>query len=283
MPSTRSGDAVASAWKWPSSSSESREVGLERRVEQSLREAERTGRARPRACARARAPRAAARRRRRRTGTRARGRRLRRRSRLRRASPSPWRAGGRRGGGAGTRRPRRRRGPTCANDQMKRVRGCTSTKSHASARCAPGPDRRAVHRRDRRLVELPELADERLHAGAQRLRGRARRRSRACPACATVDAPRSMPAQNASPSPVMSTARTCGSARNSRTASMMPSRIATVSAFFASGRSSTMRPTPSGSRSTRRCVCGHDASFRLVRMLTTDTPEPRPPALCWSA
>ena len=34
------------------------------------------------------------------------------RARPRRASPSPWRAAGRRGGGAGTRRRRRRRGPT---------------------------------------------------------------------------------------------------------------------------------------------------------------------------
>ena len=33
------------------------------------------------------------------------------------------------------------------------------------------PDRGAVHRGDRRLVELPELADERLHADAQRLGG----------------------------------------------------------------------------------------------------------------
>ena len=91
-----------------------------------------------------------------------------------------------------------------------------------------------------------------------------------------------MPAQNASPSPVISTARTAGSARKSRTASTMPSRIAIVSAFFASGRSSTMRPTPSASRSTRRCVSVMSA-FRFVRMLTTDTPEPRPPALCCSA
>ena len=37
-----------------------------------------------------------------------------------------------------------------------------------------------------------------------------------------------MPAQNASPSPVISTARTLGSARKSRIASMMPSRIAIV-------------------------------------------------------
>ena len=102
------------------------------------------------------------------------------------------------------------------------------------------------------------------------------------PACATVDAVRSMPAQNASPSPVMSTARTSGSARNVRTASMMPSRISIVSAFLASGRSSTIRPTP--------FVRGLDPQHRLraqfslvVRMFTTDTPEPRPPALCCSA
>ena len=37
-----------------------------------------------------------------------------------------------------------------------------------------GSDRGTVHRGDGRLVELPQLADERLHAGAQRLRGRAR-------------------------------------------------------------------------------------------------------------
>jgi hypothetical protein len=80
------------------------------------------------------------------------------------------------------------------------------------------------------------------------------------PACETVEAERSIPAQKASPSPVMSTARTFGSARNSRTASMMPSRMPMVSAFFASGRSRTMRPTPSTSRSSRRSVCVTTAS-----------------------
>jgi hypothetical protein len=38
-----------------------------------------------------------------------------------------------------------------------------------------GPDGDAVHRRDRWLVELPQLPDERLHADAQRLRGGAAR------------------------------------------------------------------------------------------------------------
>ena len=49
----------------------------------------------------------------------------------------------------------------------------------------------------------------------------------------------------------------------------MPSRISIVSAFFASGRSSTMRPTPSASRSTRRSSAVMTL-VRFVRMLTTD-------------
>jgi hypothetical protein len=63
------------------------------------------------------------------------------------------------------------------------------------------------------------------------------------PAWATVDADRSMPAQKASPVPVISNDRTPGSARTARTVSRISSRISTVSAFFASGRSSVMRQT----------------------------------------
>ena len=70
------------------------------------------------------------------------------------------------------------------------------------------------------------------------------------PACATVDAERSMPAQNASPSPVINSARTFASFRMLRMASTSASRISTVSAFFACGRLSTIRPTPSVSIST---------------------------------
>ena len=101
------------------------------------------------------------------------------------------------------------------------------------------------------------------------------------PACATVEALKSMPAQNASPLPVSRTARTSGSARNSRTASMIPSRISIVSALRASGPieldAADAVVTPLDDQHRRP-----QASL-FVRMLTTDTPEPRPPALCCSA
>ena len=72
------------------------------------------------------------------------------------------------------------------------------------------------------------------------------------PAWATVDALRSMPAQNASPVARIRNARTAGSLRPARSASTIPSRIATVRACFASGRSSVMRHTPSSPVSTCR-------------------------------
>ena len=92
-----------------------------------------------------------------------------------------------------------------------------------------------------------------------------------------------MPAQNASPSPVMSTARTCGSARNSRTASMMPSRIADRQRVLRLGPVEHDAADAVGVALDAQVGLGHDASFRFVRMLTTATPEPRPPALCCSA
>ena len=54
-----------------------------------------------------------------------------------------------------------------------------------------------------------------------------------------------MPAQNASPVEVMRNDRTAGSARPARKASVIRSRISTVSACFASGRSRVMTHTPS--------------------------------------
>ncbi len=41
-------------------------------------------------------------------------------------------------------------------------------------------------------------------------------------------------------------------------------------------------PDPIGIAFDAQVRFGHEFT-RLVRMLTTDTPEPRPPALCWSA
>ena len=63
------------------------------------------------------------------------------------------------------------------------------------------------------------------------------------PAWLTVDARRSIPEQNESPVPVTSSERTRASARADRTAATMSSRISTVSALRASGRSRVMRPT----------------------------------------
>ena len=102
------------------------------------------------------------------------------------------------------------------------------------------------------------------------------------PACATVDAVRSMPAQNASPVAVMRNARTAGSVRPVRSVSVIVSRISGVSVCLASGRSSVIRHTPSASVSTRTVIDGSLSAW-FVRMFTTLTPEPRPPTLCWSA
>ena len=95
-----------------------------------------------------------------------------------------------------------------------------------------------------------------------------------------------MPAQNASPAPVMSSARTFASSRAARTESTMASRISIVSAFFAVGpiqrdAADLIRSdlVPDHVAQTR----GRARSALLVRMLMTETPEPRPPTLCWSA
>ena len=208
--------------------------------------------------------------------------RLRARRSLRRAAPSPWPGAGRRGAAAGTRRRRRRRGPSGRTTTRTGSSGCTSTKSHASARCAPGPDRGAVDRGDRRLVELPQLADERLHADAQRLGRRARVEARACRPAATVDAVRSMPAQNASPvaGDEQRPHRRVGPARADR----VGDRVAHL------GRQRVLRLGPVERDAARRrrrrsrpVTVMRGAHARLVRMLTTHTPEPRPPTLCWSA
>ena len=244
----------ATWWRAPGSDPRARakrQVGLERRVEQSLREAERARRSRGEAARHVERGGQQVVGRRRRTGTRARGRRPPRRSRPRRASPSPWR-GSPTSRGSRYAPPASATRPHFANVHMKRVRGCTNTKSHASARCAPGPTAapftaaivglsssqssriivctpaRSASEVARREAGLAGLGDGRraeVHARAERV-------------ALAGDEHRAH----------------LGSARNSRIASMMPSRIAIVSAFFASGRSSTIRPTPSGSRSTRRCV-----------------------------
>ena len=67
------------------------------------------------------------------------------------------------------------------------------------------------------------------------------------PALVTVESRRSMPAQNASPAPVSSTARTSASCRPLRTKRTSSSRISTVREFFASGRFSVIASTPSAS------------------------------------
>ena len=145
-------------------------------------------------------------------------------------------------------------------------------------------DRGAVHRRDRRLVELPQLADERLHADAQRLRGAAGREPGLGRACATVDAVRSMPAQNASPVPVMQQRAhvVVGPARRAPRR-RCASRISIVERVLRVGPVERDAADAVGADLVRGCTSPARQARFVVRMLTTDTPEPRPPTLCWSA
>ena len=95
-------------------------------------------------------------------------------------------------------------------------------------------------------------------------------------ALATVDAERSMPAQNASPVPVMSSARTSASARG---AHGVDDAVAHLDRERVLGVGTV-------ERDSRDVVVTHvvvDHGWFVVRMLTTETPEPRPPTLCWSA
>ena len=147
---------------------------------------------------------------------------LRRPWRPRRASPSPWPGAARRGGGAGTRRRRRRRGPSGANDQMNAGRVVHEHEVAREREVRARADRGAVHRGDRRLVELPQLADERLHADAQRLGGACGCRSPGSPALATVDADEvHARAERVAGAGDRATPRTSASARAARTASTM--------------------------------------------------------------
>ena len=213
MPSTRSLEAVASDWYAPSSSSSGGEVGLEARVEQPLREAERAGRAggepgRERSARRRRAARAP------RSGRRARGRPPRRRCALaeqdhRLRAREPDEAGEQvRAAGVDD------EAPLVERPEELRLVGCDEHEVAREREVRAGADRGAVHRGDRRLVQLPELADERLDPDPQRLGGRAGVEAGRSRPATTVDAPRSMPAQNASPvAGDQERARTAGSAR----------------------------------------------------------------------
>ncbi len=102
--------------------------------------------------------------------------------------------------------------------------GETITKSHASARCAPGPTATPL---TAATVGLSSSQSSRMKACTP-LRSASevlRTSNPSDPACATVDAERSMPAQKASPTPVTSKARTSGSARQDRNAATRSSRI----------------------------------------------------------
>ena len=125
---------------------------------------------------------------------------------------------------------------------MNLVAGCTSTKSQASARWAPGPTAVPL---TAATVGLSSSQSSRMKAWTPlRSASLVERGSKPVdPAWLTVEARRSIPEQNDSPVPVSRSDLTASSARAWRTASTRSSRMATVSAFLASGRSRVIRPT----------------------------------------
>src|SRR3954452_23885520 len=143
--------------------------------------------------------------------------------------------------------------PHLWNDQRNLLSGCTTTKSHASARWAPGPTAAPF---TAATVGLSSSHSSRMNAWTP-LRSTSavvRGSKPGLPACATVDAARSMPEQNASPVEVIRNARTFASTRPLRTASVMVSRISGVSACFASGRSSVIVRTPASESTTETVI-----------------------------
>ena len=99
--------------------------------------------------------------------------------------------------------------PHLWNDQRNLVAGPVTTKSQASARCAPGPTAApctaatvglSISHSSRMNVCTPTRSASAVVRGSKP----------GLPACATVDAPRSMPAQNASPVARSRNARTAG-------------------------------------------------------------------------
>ena len=143
-------------------------------------------------------------------------------------------------------------------------------------------DRGAVHGRDRRLVELPELADERLHADAQRLGGGARVESRLARL------------RDRRRREIHARAERVALAGDEHGAHLRIGAELAYGLDDAVAHADRQRVLRFGTVEDDAADTvdvaldpevglRHDASFRLVRMLTTATPEPRPPALCWSA
>ena len=142
-------------------------------------------------------------------------------------------------------------------------------------------DRRAVHGRDRRLVELPELADHRLHADAQRFGGAPRREAGLA---------RLRDCRRAEIHPRAEGVTLGGDQYRAylRIRAEIADRLDDAVAHPDRERVLRVGPVehdatdPVGIALHPQMRFGHEVA-RFVRMFTTDTPEPRPPALCWSA
>ena len=259
------------------------EVGLEARVEELLRQAERTGRAGGESGRELLGGRRRRRRCRRRSGTRARGRRPRRRCSPRRACTIALARG------RPTSRGRRYAPPASAtrphlwNDQRNLRRGPGHDEVAGEREVRARADRGAVHRGDRRLVHLPQLADERLHADAQRLGGGPR-----------VEAGLARPARRSTrrgPCPRRTRRRWPASEERPHRGIGAAGAQRVDDAVAHRDRERVLRVGPVERDAADAVVAGLDVRgarvigvmrFR-VRMLTTLTPEPRPPTLCWSA
>ena len=163
---------------------------------------------------------------------------------------------------------------------MKRVSSCTSTKSHASARCAPGPTAAPF---TAATVGLSSSQSSRMNdCTPMRSASAVLRVSKSgSAALATVDAVRSIPAQNASPVPVIRSARTFASARAD--AHDVDDGVAHLDRERVLGVGPVEDDAPDVIGPDGVLDHGLETYGFVVRMFTTETPEPRPPTLCWSA
>src|SRR3954453_23808574 len=146
---------------------------------------------------------------------------------------------------------------------MNLVSGDTKTKSHASARCAPGPTAApSTHA----TVGLSRVQSSVMSALAPTSSWwLIERGSKSGSVTLPSDDPaRSAPEQNVPPSPVMKSARTSASPRHARTTSRSALRMDGLRALRACGRLSVMTATPSATSTLSSSVPAITSSPQLT-------------------
>ena len=165
---------------------------------------------------------------------------------------------------------------------MNRVRGCTSTKSHASARCAPGPTAAPF---TAAIVGLSSSHSSRMNVCTP---------ARSASEVVRGVKPGLAGLRDGRRGEVHARAERVALAgdehrAHARVGAELADRVDDAVAHPDRQRVLRLGPVEHDAADAvdvaldAEIGLGHRLVARLVRMLTTATPEPRPPALCWSA